>query len=74
VRVDQAGAREPVLAVDDRVRLRGPDVGREACEFAVLDPDVEEVDRAPVGAHDARVLDHEVEGLGHAPGSGHSAS
>ena len=65
VRIDDAGEREPVAAIDDLIRLVGPDVGREAGELPVLDADVQQINRAPVRTHDADVLDDSVKGSVH---------
>ena len=65
VRVHEARKREPVLPVHDLVRLLRPEVRREPRELAVLDADVEQVDRGPVRPDDADVLDDEVERTGH---------
>src|SRR6187401_3530490 len=66
VRIDAARERQPVLGIEDLLRLAGLDVGRKPRDLSVLDRDIEAVDRRLVGADDAGVLDDGVENLVHA--------
>ena len=66
VRIDAARERQPVLGVEDLLRLPGLDVGRKPRDLSVLDRDIEAVDRRLVRADDAGVLDDGIENFVHA--------
>ena len=65
VRIDAAGKGQMVLAVEDLLRLPGRELGRETADLAVLDADVEAIDRGLVGTDDASILDDEIEQFRH---------
>ena len=65
VRVNTARETEQVFTVNDLLGLIGADLGREPRKLAVLDADVEQIDRGLIGAHDTDIFDDEIEGLIH---------
>ena len=61
VRIDAARERQPVLGVENGFRPVGLDIGSELGDLAVLDRNIEAIDRRLIGANHAGVLDHDVE-------------
>src|SRR5262249_57375354 len=65
VSVDATRERQKILGVEHLLGLLCRDIGDKARDLAILDRDVETIDRRLVGAHHAGVLDHKVVELFH---------
>src|SRR5262245_65719958 len=67
--IDAAGKRQLVPGVENLLGLLGADIGGNLADLAVLDRDVEAIDRRLVRPHEAGILDHEVKRLIHSDAS-----